>query len=79
MYVWSNIHQKSVTSFMDAPIHAHYSAQGLSAPLCRVPRSIVLQQELAAAGKRYGYDTRYVQATIYRTYNTASPLHHAVA
>ena len=33
----------------------------------RVPRSIVLQQELAAAGKRYGYDAGYVQATIYST------------
>ena len=34
----------------------------------------MLQQELAAVGKRYGYDAGYVQATIY---NTASPLHHA--
>ena len=25
---------------------------------------MVLQQELAAAGKRYGYDAGYVQATI---------------
>ena len=40
---------------------------------------IVLQQELAAAGKRYGYDAGYVQATVYIVHNTASPLHHAVA
>ena len=37
----------------------------LCTPLCRVPRSVVLQQELAAVGKRYGYDAGYVQATIY--------------